>query len=109
MRKIRKGDQVVILAGKDKGREGVVLRVIQCCSDLKKVVVEGVNLVKKTVKSNLSQNKPGEIVSMEAAIHISNVAIFNAITGDPDRVGFKMLDNKRKVRVFKSNGEVIDV
>ena len=104
-RKIRKGDQVVVIAGKDKGKRGTVLRVV----DDAKVVVENVNMVKKHVKANPMRGEPGGIVSKEVALDISNVAIVNPATGKGDRVGFKILDDNRKVRVFKSNGEVVDV
>jgi len=104
MRKIKKGDEVVVLAGKDKGRRGTVLRVLP--ND--KVFVENVNMVKKHQKPNPMKDTPGGIIEKEAPIHISNVAIFNPATGKADRVGFKRLDDGRKVRFFKSNQEVID-
>lgn len=106
MRKIKKGDQVVVIAGRDKGRVGSILSVI--CDGLK-VMVEGANLVKRHTKGNPSQQKAGGIIEKEAPIHVSNVAILNAATGKPDRVGFKFLEDGRKVRFFKSTGEVIDL
>jgi len=105
MNKIRKGDDVAVLTGKDKGKRGTVLRVLKTG----KVVVEGVNVVKRHTKPNPTTNTPGGIVEKEAAIDISNVAIFNPVTGKPDRVGFKSLEDGRKVRIFRSNKEVVDV
>lgn len=105
MRKIRKGDEVIVIAGKDKGRRGTVLRVV----DEERVVVEGVNRVKKHQRPNPMKGTTGGIIEKEMPIHVSNVAIFNPHTQRPDRVGFRILEDKRKVRYFKSNGEVIDV
>jgi large subunit ribosomal protein L24 len=105
MRKIRKGDEVIVIAGKDKGRRGTVLRVV----DEERVVVEGVNRVKKHHRPNPMKGTTGGIIEKEMPIHVSNVAIFNPHTQKPDRVGFRILEDKRKVRYFKSNGEVIDV
>jgi large subunit ribosomal protein L24 len=104
MRKIKKGDDVIIISGKDKGKRGTVLRMID--SDL--VVIEGVNKVKKHQRPNPNKGSTGGIVEMEKPIHISNVAIYNPSTQKPDRVGFKILDDKRKVRCFKSNGQLLD-
>lgn len=101
MNKIRKGDEVVVLTGKDKGKRGSVLRV-----DEDRVVVEGVNRVKKHTKPNPVKGQVGGIVEKEMALHISNVAVFNPTTQKADRVGFKIEDGK-KVRVFKSNGNVV--
>ena len=105
MRKIRKGDEVIVTTGKDKGRRGVVLRVVDQGD---KLVVEGVNRVKKHVRPNPLKNIGGGIVEREAAVHVSNVALWNSVAGKGDRIGFKMLEDGRKVRVFKSNGEVVD-
>lgn len=105
MRKIKKGDQVVVIAGKDKGKQGTVLRVPN--SD--KVVVENVNIVKKHAKGNPMKGEPGGIVDKEMPLDISNVAILNTVTGEADRVGVKILEDGRKVRYFKSNGEVVDI
>jgi len=105
MRKIRKGDQVVILTGKDKGKQGTVLRVI----DDSQVVVENANMVKRHVKPNPMRGEAGGILDKEMPMDISNVAIYNPMTHKGDRVGFKVLEDGRKVRVFKSNGEVVDV
>lgn len=104
MNKIRKGDDVIVLTGKDKGKRGVVLSRV----DAEHVLVEGINRVKKHVKPNPMKGQPGGIVDKEMALDISNVALFNPATGKADRVGFKELDDGRKVRVFKSNGEVVD-
>ncbi len=103
MNKIRKGDEVAVLTGKDKGKRGTVLRV-----DGDVVVVEGINRVKKHVRPNPMKGEVGGIVEKEMPIQASNVALFNAATQKADRVGFKVLEDGRKVRVFKSNGEVVD-
>jgi large subunit ribosomal protein L24 len=105
MNKIRKGDQVVILTGKDKGKRGTVLNA---AADENRIVVEGINRVKKHTKPNPMKGTQGGIVEKEMSIHVSNVAIFNASTGKADRVGFKTMDDTRKVRVFRSTGEAID-
>jgi large subunit ribosomal protein L24 len=104
MQRIRKGDRVIVTTGRDKGRQGTVIRVIE--DD--RVVVENVNMVKKHQKPNPQAGVPGGIVQKEAAIHVSNVAIFNPVTKKADRVGFKKMDDGRKVRIFKSNREVVD-
>ncbi|HRH72121.1 50S ribosomal protein L24 [Zoogloea sp.] len=103
MNKIRKGDEVAVLTGKDKGKRGTVLRV-----DGDVVVVEGINRVKKHVRPNPMKGQVGGIVEKEMPIQVSNVAVFNAATQKADRVGFKVLEDGRKVRFFKSNGEVVD-
>ncbi|GAB2700645.1 MULTISPECIES: 50S ribosomal protein L24 [Aliiglaciecola] len=102
-RKIRRDDEVVVLAGKDKGKQGKVLKVL---ASEDKLIIEGVNLVKKHQKPNPQLNVPGGIVEKEAAIHVSNVAVVNPATGKADRVGFRFEDEK-KVRFFKSNGELV--
>jgi large subunit ribosomal protein L24 len=104
MEKIRKGDDVIVIAGKDKGKRGTVLRVV----DERHLVVEGVNRVKKHQRPNPMKNQTGGIVEKDMPIDISNVALFNPQTKKGDRVGFKLMDDGRKVRVFKSNGEMID-
>ncbi len=104
MRKIKKGDQVVVLTGKDKGKQGEVIRVLG-----EKVVVQNINMVKKHTKANPMKGEPGGILDKEMPIHVSNVAIYNPATGKADRVGIKILEDGRKVRYFKSNGEVVDV
>lgn len=104
MNKIRKGDQIIVLAGRDKGKRGVVsLRV-----DDSHLLIEGINLVKKHAKPNPLKGTTGGIIEKAMPIHQSNVAIFNAATGKADRVGIKTVDSKR-VRVFKSSGEEIKV
>ena len=102
MRKIKKNDDVIVIAGKDKGVRGSVLNVVD-----DKLVVSGVNRVKKHQKPNPVKGVSGGIVEMEMPIHASNVAIYNATSKKADRVGVKVLEDGRKVRVYKSNGEVI--
>ncbi|OHX13689.1 50S ribosomal protein L24 [Chromobacterium sphagni] len=102
MRKIRKGDEVVVITGKDKGKRGTVLRVLD-----EKLVVEGVNIAKKHQKPNPVRGVAGGIVEKTMPVDASNVAIFNPASQKADRVGFKVLEDGRKVRVFKSSGEVI--
>ncbi|MDD3609026.1 MAG: 50S ribosomal protein L24 [Halothiobacillaceae bacterium] len=104
MRKIRKGDDVVVITGKDKGRRGTVLKVIED----KELIVEGVNMVKKHQKPNPMAGQPGGIIEKEMPIDISNVMLFNPATQKGDRVGFRLLEDGRKVRFFKGNGEVVD-
>lgn len=105
MNKIRKGDEVIVIAGRDKGKRGVVtLR-----ADEDRVVVEGVNVVKKHVKPNPMKGAAGGIEQKSMSIHQSNVAIFNAVTGKADRVGVKVLADGKRVRVYKSSGEEIKV
>ncbi len=106
MRKLSKGDEVVVLAGKDKGKRGVVLKVMQ---ELEKIIVENINMVKRHTKGNPMQGTPGGIVEKEMPLHISNVAIWNPVSGKADRVGVKTLKDGQKVRFFKSNDEVVDV
>lgn len=105
MNKIRKGDEVIVIAGRDKGKRGKV--VLRATED--RVVVEGVNIVKKHAKPNPMKGVTGGIVEKTMPIHQSNVAIFNAATGKADRVGVKVLADGKKVRVYKSNGEEIKV
>ena len=104
MEKIRKGDDVVVTTGKDKGKRGTVLRRV----DDEHVLVEGVNRAKKHMKPNPVKGVAGGIVDKDMPIHLSNVALFNPATKKADRVGFKLLDDGRKVRVFKSNGELVN-
>lgn len=101
--KIRRDDEVIVLAGKDKGKRGKVLSVV---TESSRVFVEGVNLIKKYQKPVPQLNQPGGIVEKEASVDVSNVAIFNQETGKADRVGFKIEDGK-KVRIFKSTGKTI--
>ena len=104
MQKIRKGDDVIVTTGKDKGKRGTVLKVL----DTGKVVVEGVNRVKRHTRPNPIKGQTGGIVDKEMPIQASNVALFNPATGKGGRVGIRVLDDGRKVRYFKSNGEVAD-
>ncbi len=104
MQKIRKGDDVIVITGKDKGKRGTVLR----CVDDRQLLVEGVNRAKKHQKPNPMKGQTGGIVDIDMPIDISNVALFNPQTQKADRVGFKTLEDGRKVRIFKSNGEVVD-
>ncbi|HSF72079.1 MAG TPA: 50S ribosomal protein L24 [Methylotenera sp.] len=104
MSKIHKGDQVVVNTGKDKGKRGTVLNVLESGH----IVVEGVNVAKKHAKPNPMKGVAGGIVSKEMPLDISNVALFNAATQKADRVGYKVLKDGKKVRVFKSNGEAVD-
>ena len=101
MRKIRKGDSVVVITGRDKGKRGDVSRVV----DAERLVVNGINTVKRHTRPNPLKNQPGGIVTKEQPIHVSNVAIWNPVTQKADRIGFRTLDDGRKVRYFKSNGE----
>ena len=104
MKRIRKGDQVVVICGKDKGRQGTVLNV----SANNLVLVEAVNMVKKHAKANPMAGIEGGIIEKEMPMDISNIMLFNPMTNKGDRVGFKVLEDGRKVRYFKSNGEVVD-
>ena len=103
MNRIKKGDQVVVIAGKDKGKRGDVVRV---AGD--KVVVSNVNIIKRHTKPNPQAGQAGGVIEREAPIHISNVMLFNSATNKGERVGFKVLEDGRKVRVFRSSGEALD-
>jgi len=105
MRRIKKGDEVIVTVGRDKGKRGTVLRIL----DGEHVLVEGANRVKKHQRPNPLKGTTGGIVDKELPLHVSNVAIFNPVTKKADRVGTKLLDDGRRVRCYKSNGEVIDV
>lgn len=104
MRKIKKGDSVVVITGKDKGKRGSVLRVI----DDNHVLIEGANRVRKHQKPNPMKGTTGGIVDKEMPMHVSNIAIFNPTTQKSDRVGVKQLDDGRRVRIYRSNGEMLD-
>ena len=104
MQRIKKGDEVVVLAGRDKGKRGTVLRRV----DAAHVVVEGVNRVKKHQRPNPMKGVTGGIVDKDLPIHISNIALFNPATKKADRIGMKTLEDGRRVRVFKDNGEQVD-
>ncbi|MES9969462.1 MAG: 50S ribosomal protein L24 [Candidatus Thiodiazotropha sp.] len=103
--KIKKGDEVIVISGKDKGKRGTVVRMLQ--DD--RLVVENVNMAKKHTKPNPNRGEPGGILDKEMPLHISNVALYNPVTDKGDRVGFKILEDGKKVRVFKSNQEVVDI
>ena len=105
MNRIRKGDQVVVINGKDKGRRGTVLNIVSA----ERILVEAINMVKKHTKPNPTNGTEGGIVEKAMPLNISNVMLFNPMTNKGDRVGFKVLEDGRKVRYFKSNGEVVDV
>ena len=104
MQRIRKGDEVVVISGRDKGKRGTVLRRV----DAEHVVVEGINRVKKHQRPNPMQGQTGGIVDKDMPIHVSNVALFNPATKKADRAGIKVLEGGKKVRVFKDNGEQVD-
>lgn len=103
MNKIRKGDEVIVTSGKDKGRRGVV----KTWHDTERVVVDGINKVKKHVKPNPLKGDQGGVLEKEMPINISNIALLNPVTQKADRVGIKALDDGRKVRIFKSSGEIV--
>ncbi|BDU15758.1 MULTISPECIES: 50S ribosomal protein L24 [Lysobacter] len=103
MNRIRKGDQVIVTTGKDKGKKGEVVRVLG-----EKVVVSNINVVKRHTKPNPQAGQPGGVVEREAPIHISNVMLFNPATGKGERIAFKVLEDGRKLRVFRSSGEAVD-
>ncbi len=105
MRKIRKGDTVVIIAGRDKGKQGEVLQVVQ---DGAKVIVSGVNIAKKHTKPNPAKNETGGIVDKIMPLDVSNVAIYNPATKKADRVGFKLEQDGKKIRVYKSDGSAVE-
>jgi large subunit ribosomal protein L24 len=104
MNRIKKGDEIVVISGRDKGKRGTVLRRV----DAEHLVVEGINRVKKHQRPNPMKGETGGIIDRDMPIHVSNVALFNPATQKGDRIGFKVLDDGRKVRVFKSNGEQVD-
>ncbi len=103
MNRIKKGDEVIVTAGKDKGKRGDVVRVTG-----DKVVVSNVNIVKRHTKPNPQANQPGGVIEREAPIHVSNVMLFNPASGKGERVAFKVLEDGRKLRVFRSSGEAVD-
>jgi large subunit ribosomal protein L24 len=105
MNRIKKGDEVIVIAGRSKGQRGHVLSVV----DDERLLVENVNMIKRHTKPDPGRNVSGGIVEKESTIHISNVALFNPVTNKADRVGIKTLDDGRKVRIFKSNGEAVDI
>ena len=103
MRKIKKGDGIIVIAGRDKGKRGDVTQIV----DAEHVIVAGINQVKKHQRPNPMKGEQGGIVSIDAPIHVSNVALWNPVTKKADRVGFRMMEDGRKVRFFKSNGELL--
>jgi len=105
MRKLKKGDDVIVLAGRDRSKRGTVLRIV----DADHLLVEGINRVKKHQRPNPAKGDTGGIIDKEMPIHVSNLALFNPVTKKADRVGIKQLEDGRRVRIFKSNGEVVDV
>ena len=105
MSKIRQGDDVVVLSGRDKGKRGTVLQIIEN----NRILVDNINVIKKHVKPNPNRGETGGIIEKEAPIQISNVALFNPNSNKADRVGYKLLEDGRKVRVFRSDGEVADL
>ena len=105
MKKIKKGDEVIVITGKDKGNRGTVRRVVNDSL----VVVDGINKVKKHTKADPNKGSAGGIIEMEKPIQVSNVAVYNPATKKADRVGIKTLEDKRRVRYFKSNGELVDI
>lgn len=105
MQRIRKGDEVIVIAGRNKGQRGHVLKVLG--GD--RLLVENVNMVKRHMKPDPQRQQPGGIVEREAPIHRSNVMMYNPVTDKGDRIGFKTLEDGRKVRIFRSTGEVVDI
>ncbi len=104
MNKLKRDDEVIIIAGKDKGKRGTITRLVGS----ERVIVAGVNMVKRHTKPNPNAGQPGGIIEKEAALHVSNIAIFNPETNQADRVGIQVLEDGAKKRVFKSNGQEID-
>lgn len=104
MQKLRKGDEVIVIAGKDKGKRGAISKIV----DDRHLLVDNINVVKKHQKGNPNQGVEGGIIQKEMPVDISNVAIYNAATSKADRVGIKTLEDGRKVRIYKSNAEVIE-
>lgn len=110
MQKVKQGDEVIVLAGKDKGRRGNVKKVIKNSARVvTKLIVEGINMKKKHVRPNPQTGEKGGIVSIEAAIDVSNAAVYNPMTKKGDRIGIKTLEDGKKVRYFKSNDAVVDI
>ncbi len=105
MNRIKKGDDVIVIAGKDKGKRGNVLRVLENG----RVMVDGINIVKKHVRPNPQAGETGGIVEQEAALDISNISLFDAASGKASRVGIKVLEDGKKVRVYKTSGEMVDI
>ena len=104
MNKLKRDDEVIIITGKDKGKRGTISRLV----GKDRVLVHGVNMVKRHTKPNPNAGQPGGIIEKEASVHISNIAIYNSSTSKADRVGIKTLEDGKKVRIFKSTGDEID-
>jgi|TARA_B100000959_G_scaffold60253_1_gene63274 large subunit ribosomal protein L24 len=105
MNKLKKGDSVIVISGKDKGKKGEIIKVIEP----DKLLVTNINLAKKHVKPNPNKEETGGIIEREMPLHISNVMMLNPITKKRDKIGFKKLEDGKKVRIYKSNKEVIDI
>ncbi len=105
MQRVKKGDEVIVLAGRDKGKRGNVLKLI----DSDKALVDNVNIVKRHTRGNPNTGETGGILEKEAPIHLSNLALYNPVSNKGERIGYKVLEDGRKVRYFKSNNEVIDL
>ncbi len=105
MNKLKKGDMVIVTAGKEKGKKGEIMKVV----DFENLIVSNLNIAKKHVKPNPNKGVDGGILEREMPMHISNIMIFNPLTKKGDRVGFKKLENGKRVRIYRSNGEVIDI
>jgi len=105
MKRIHKGDEVIVITGRSKGMRGHVLQVLED----ERLLVENVNMVKRHTKPDPGRNKPGGIVEKEGPIHASNVALYNPATGKADRIGYKSLEDGSKVRIFRSTGEAVDI
>ncbi|MES2998727.1 MAG: 50S ribosomal protein L24 [Pseudomonadota bacterium] len=105
MHKIKKGDIVIALCGKDKGKQGKILRM----TTENRAIVEGINCVKKHVKPNPQKNVTGGIVTQEASMNLTNLSLYNPLSKRADKVGIKTLEDGRRVRIFKSNGELVDI
>ncbi|BAW80040.1 50S ribosomal protein L24 [Candidatus Nitrosoglobus terrae] len=105
MRRVRAGDQVIVITGRDKGKQGKILRVLSN----NRVIIENINMLKHHDRPNPAAGKPGGIIEKEGSIHISNIMLYNSAKDKGDRIGFKRLEDTRKVRYFKSDGEIIDI
>ncbi|MDD9856604.1 MAG: 50S ribosomal protein L24 [Gammaproteobacteria bacterium] len=109
MQRIKKGDDVIVIAGRDKGKRGNVLRIVHRRHGADRALVDNVNLVKRHTKGKPQSGESGGIITREAPIDLSNLALYNPASGKGERVGFKTLEDGRKVRYFRSNGEVVDL
>lgn len=109
MQRIKKGDEVIVIAGRDKGKRGSVLNIVKGKRGGDRALVDNINLVKRHTRGNPNTGETGGIIEKEAPIHLSNLALFNASSGKGERIAYKTLEDGRKVRYFRSNGEVIDL